>query len=478
MRAAAALVGPLLLVAPALYAGTMVWLRGGWQRSRAAAEAARAAAKTTAGAPTEATAGLPGEATAVSPTATVETAGAEETNVSAGAPAAAKPRPAPKGAEVSATAEAAPLLFSVLIAARDEAVALPQLLADLTAQTLPAVCFEVLIADDHSTDGTGALVRAAAADSSFRLQLVELQPIQTGKKAALTAALAQAGAPWLVCTDADCRLGPGWLAAYAGLLDSLPGPSLVGRGAPNGLGTGTLSHRGGTGEGASRQVGPQLDFISGPVLLTGPDTFFQRLLGLEFVGLVGVGGACIGCGAPTMCNGANLAYRRTAFDAINGYAAHAHLASGDDEFLMHQLHAAYPGTVRFLADSAAVVRTAAPVTVGALLRQRVRWASKWRHYQSPASRCLALLVLGANVALAAGALAALAWPALGPWVGIAWVLKLGADWWLLAPVLRFLGARKWLWQLLPLQLLYAPYALAVGAAGWRGGYRWKGRAVR
>ena len=34
----------------------------------------------------------------------------------------------------------------------------------------------------------------------------------------------------------------------------------------------------------------------------------------------------------------------------------------------------------------------------------------------------------------------------------------------LAPILKFL-ARRWLALLLPLQLLYAPYALAVGAAG-------------
>jgi hypothetical protein len=113
-----------------------------------------------------------------------------------------------------------------------------------------------------------------------------------------------------------------------------------------------------------------------------------------------------------------------------------------------------------------------------LLRQRVRWASKWRHYQSAAPRRLALLVLGANVALAAAAGAGLFWPALWPWAGAAWVIKLGADAWFLNPVLTFFGRRRWLWYLLPLQVLYAPYALAVGAAGWRGGYEWKGRAVR
>ena len=342
------------------------------------------------------------------------------------------------------SSSAAPLAFSVLIAARNEASALPQLLRDLTAQTLPAARFEVLIADDHSADTTAAVVAAAALKTPFSLRLISLPAHATGKKAALLAAQQAARAPWLVCTDADCRLGPGWLVAYAAQL--------------------------------ARQ--PATNFISGPVLLTGPDNWFTMLMGLEFAGLVGVGAACLARQQPTMCNGANLAYRRTAFEAVGGFADHAHLASGDDEFLLHNIHARFPGTARFLFDAAAIVRTAAPLTPRALLRQRVRWASKWAHYRSPAPRRLALLVLGANVALAAGVAAALAWPGLWPWVAGAAVLKLGGDVWLLLPVLKFLGRRRWLAGLLPLQLLYAPYALAVGLAGRRGGYEWKGRAVQ
>ncbi|MFC7668241.1 glycosyltransferase family 2 protein [Hymenobacter humi] len=185
---------------------------------------------------------------------------------------------------------------------------------------------------------------------------------------------------------------------------------------------------------------PQANFISGPVLLTGPNSFLQLLIGLEFAGLVGVGAACLTRQQPTMCNGANLAYRRTAFEAVGGFADNLHVASGDDEFLLHKIHAAFPGSAYFLADAAAIVRTAAPLTLRALLRQRVRWASKWRHYQSAAPRRLALLVLGANVALAAGAGAALVWPGLWPWVLAAWVIKLGADAWFLGPVLHFSGS--------------------------------------
>jgi hypothetical protein len=374
----------------------------------------------------------------------------QQTDAAMLAPAARPGAVAPPGAPQpqglrEVAAETRPLRLSVLIAARDEAAALPHLLAALRQQTLAPHEFEVLLADDHSADDTAALVRAAAAAAPFALRLISLPAGTTGKKAALAAAEAQARAPWVVCTDADCCPAPGWLAAYATLVASQSG----------------------------------LHFISGPVRLTPGGAWFDGVLGLEFAGLVGVGAGCIAHGRPTMCNGANLAYRRATFHEVGGYADNAGLASGDDEFLLHKIHARHPAGVRFLARPEAVVDTPAPATLRALLRQRVRWASKWPHYRPAAPRQLALLVLGANVALALGLALAVAWPALAPWVSAAWALKLGADAWLLWPLLRLLRRRRWLAWLLPLQLLYAPYALAVGLAGQRAqGYRWKGRQVR
>jgi cellulose synthase/poly-beta-1,6-N-acetylglucosamine synthase-like glycosyltransferase len=392
-----AVVGAALLLGPVVYAGVWVWLRGGIMRSLPSRQRLAQV--------------VPSE------------------KKLAGAALAQQDRPR----------------FSVLIAARDEAAALPNLLRALQQQTLPAQLFEVLIADDHSADGTAALVAAAASRVSFALRLISLPAGASGKKAALAAAVAQARGTWVVCTDADCQPAPGWLAAYAGLLHTAPGA---------------------------------LHFISGPVRLTPGGAWFDGLLGLEFAGLVGVGAGCLGRGRPTMCNGANLAFRRATFHEVGGYADNQSLASGDDEFLLHKIHQRYPAGVRFLAAGPALVDTPAPATLAALLRQRVRWASKWPHYRTAAPRQLALLVLAVNVCLALGLGLALAWPALGPWVASGWVLKLGADAWLLLPLLQLLRRQRWLAWLLPLQLLYAPYALAVGLAGRRGGYRWKGRQVR
>ncbi|KAA9339346.1 glycosyltransferase [Hymenobacter busanensis] len=335
---------------------------------------------------------------------------------------------------------------SVLIAARNEADTLPLLLADLNQQQgLAPGYFEVLVADDHSTDATAEAVRQFAARSAYPLRVVSLAELPdpaTGKKAAVAAALATATTPWVLLTDADCRVPPHWLAAYA---------------AP--------------------MAEPTVQFISGPVLLEGRG-LLAELQGLELAALVGVGAACIAAGAPTMCNGANLAYRRSAFAAVAGFAGNAHVPSGDDEFLLHKLAALYPQGIRFLKHPAAVVRTEAQPTLPALLNQRVRWASKWQHYQTAAPRRLALLVLGANLVLALLPLLALAWPALWPWAAAAWLLKLGADALFLSPVLGFFARRRWLWLVPLLQLVYPLYALATGLLGLRGGYRWKGRRTR
>lgn len=352
--------------------------------------------------------------------------------------------PKPNQAEVPALASELPKL-SVLIAARNEVENLPSLLKDIQAQNLPAAQFEVIVVDDHSTDATASLVHQLVGKVPFNLRLLTLADGRkngTGKKAALEAALVVAQAPWVVCTDADCRVPADWLQLHAQAADN-----------------------------------PNTHFVSGPVQLTGAG-WLAHLQALEMAGLVGVGAACIGQKAPTMCNGANLGYRRSTFAAVGGFAGNHHLASGDDEFLLHKMQQRYPSGIQFFKEAKATVSTAAQDTIGALLRQRVRWASKWPHYQTTAPKRLAVVVLLANMSLFLSLVSLLFWPALWPWVAGGWLLKLGADILFLRPVLELLGRVELLWWVLPLQLLYAPYALAVALAARRGQYQWKGRQVR
>ncbi|WP_192820623.1 glycosyltransferase [Rufibacter sp. LB8] len=340
--------------------------------------------------------------------------------------------------------QAAPIFFSILIPVRNESESIVLLLEDLEAQRFPKNQFEVIVIDDHSEDNTAEVVAAFAKQTSLNLSHLFLAsfPEMSRKKAALQIGISQAKGSWVLCTDGDCRLSPDWLMAYQNLIQT-----------------------------------QQPKFVSGPVLLQPANTVFEKLQALEFAALISTGAATIQLQQPTMCNGANLGYEKSAFFAVNGFAGNEHIASGDDEFLMHKLHRAFPGKVAFLKDTAAVVRTAPMPTLGTLVRQRVRWASKWKHYPAGASKLLALVVAAANVILWVLFFSALF--GNDHW-GIFWaalVLKLAADAFLLFPVLCFFQQRRLILLLGLLQVVYVPYLLFTALLGLKGKYQWKGRTI-
>ena len=108
--------------------------------------------------------------------------------------------------------------LSVVIPARDEEGALGHTLRTLLAQDLPGL--EIVVVDDRSTDGTGA-VAAAAARHDERVRVVTIRELPSGwlgKTHALQRGAEVAAGSWLLFTDADVRFAPGALRrslAYA-----------------------------------------------------------------------------------------------------------------------------------------------------------------------------------------------------------------------------------------------------------------------
>lgn len=101
--------------------------------------------------------------------------------------------------------------LAVIFAARNEAARVEQGTKSILAQDYPAL--EVLAVDDGSTDATGAILDALAAEDP-RVRVVhirELPPGWLGKTHALHAAAEAASAPWLLFTDADVIFATGAL---------------------------------------------------------------------------------------------------------------------------------------------------------------------------------------------------------------------------------------------------------------------------
>lgn len=96
----------------------------------------------------------------------------------------------------------------VIIPARDEAHNIEACVRSVLASTYPRL--EVVVVDDHSTDGTGAVARRIAAEDP-RLRVVEAPPLPEGwfgKQWACHTGVQASRAEVLCFTDADTRHGP------------------------------------------------------------------------------------------------------------------------------------------------------------------------------------------------------------------------------------------------------------------------------
>ncbi len=104
---------------------------------------------------------------------------------------------------------------SILVPARDEEENIAECLGGLLAQTYPVE--EILVLDDHSSDGTAAIVRALESTrGASHLRLLdgrERPPRWSGKNWACSQLADEARGEWLLMVDADTRQRPGAVAA-------------------------------------------------------------------------------------------------------------------------------------------------------------------------------------------------------------------------------------------------------------------------
>ncbi|AWN49223.1 glycosyl transferase [Methylobacterium terrae] len=131
-------------------------------------------------------------------------------------------------------------LVSILIPARNEAGNIgPTLAAALASTGIP---IEVIVADDHSTDGTAAIVAQAAAGDP-RLRLIPVPPLPpgwTGKNHACHVLAEEATGRHLLFIDADVRLAPDGAASLVAAAEAA-GAALV-SGVPRQV-TGSVGER-------------------------------------------------------------------------------------------------------------------------------------------------------------------------------------------------------------------------------------------
>jgi poly-beta-1,6-N-acetyl-D-glucosamine synthase len=323
------------------------------------------------------------------------------------------------------------VMISVIVPFRDEEGTLKDLMHGLLQQHYKN--FEVIAVDDHSSDQSKNVLRAL---DSGKLKIVDNSG--SGKKYAITTGVDHASGSVIVTTDADCTVPAEWLSTIHQFFQD-----------------------------------DKVMFLFGGVRVAQTGLFFSVLQSIEFASLIGSGAATAALGKPVMCNGANLAYRKTVFEEVRGYEDNFHVPSGDDEFLMRKIYNRYPEGIRFAGTPTAVVETGAQRDVRSFFQQRLRWASKWRYSSSGFSVLLAIFIMGSQLASLACVISLLTHVS---YLALALLLaKVFVESIFLIGVCRFLNVR-WNWTaFVVLQLIYPLYVIGIGIASNFLPYSWKNR---
>jgi chlorobactene glucosyltransferase len=215
--------------------------------------------------------------------------------------------------DTPAAPPAAPPLVSIVVPARDEARNIERCLRSVLATAYPRV--EVIVVDDHSSDGTGALARAIGDP---RLRVLDCPPLPDG----------WFGKQWACHTGARAAHGDVLLFADA---DTTHAPDLVGRlvNELRGRGGGLLSIVG------RQELGTFWERVVQPHVLA---VILARYGGTERVSRARRATSKI-------ANGQCLAVDRATYESVGGHAAVRRVVAEDLKLAQRVCAAGHPVTL-------------------------------------------------------------------------------------------------------------------------------------
>lgn len=334
-------------------------------------------------------------------------------------------------------------LVSVIIPFRNEEKNILNIYTNLVNQDYPKEKYELIFIDDSSDDNSFQLLKdLQKADNVQIYTLPEDHAKNAHKKRAIRFGIEKAKGEIIVTTDADCLHSRGWLKNLLKFMDSETG------------------------------------FVSGPVEFISEENIFNKMQKLEFAGLVIAGAGLIGAEAPIICNAANIAYKKKAYQQVGGFDNIIKLSSGDDELLMQKIHHTKKYKIKFALDKKAIVLTDANSSIKDFYHQRKRWASKGLFYKDFYLLIKLILIFLFYLSL-------IIQPILGVFISpvfflslfISFFIKVSIEFLVITTGVELLFDKEILKSYLITEIFQIPYILIAGFMGMFGNFVWKDRKV-
>jgi len=334
--------------------------------------------------------------------------------------------------------------FTVIVPFRNEAEHLPFLLKSIATLNYPKDRFEFIFVDDESDDNSVTLIEKYLKQFANGSKVIKnVRQTNAPKKDAITTAIKLAKYEWIVTTDADCILPKFWLDTFDCFIQSQDAKCIV-----------------------------------APVTYTKVNSFFKRFQILDFLSLQGATIGGFGIKKPFLCNGANLAYKKSLFNDINGFEGNANIASGDDIFLLEKAVKLAPNQTYYLKNVHSAVETIPEDNFKSLVSQRLRWASKTSKYNSLFGKFTGISVLFMNALLISLLMITVTGIIHPKTLGYVFLIKICIDFLLLFKMARFLSQEQYLLSYFFASILYPFFSIYVAFSSLFISYKWKGRTFK
>lgn len=330
---------------------------------------------------------------------------------------------------------------TILVAARNEEKNIADCLQALVNQDYPADKSEIIIIDDRSTDGTAAIVEKFS-ERHKNVKMIRIKKTAPGiapKKNALQQGIHNAQNEILLFTDADCIPNHGWIRSIVSYFE--------------------------------KDVGLVAGFS--PLDRFKNHSLFEKLVCLDSLSLAAVAAGSFGAGFPLTCNARNLAYRKSVYKQVDGFNQIAHLISGDDDLFLNKVRDETNWRIRYAIGKNSIVSSNVPETFRQFMNQRIRHASKGKHYSIRMIIGLAAVYLFNLLLFLVPILSLWAAHFLYVFAG-AFILKSLAEFMLLLKTAKLFSFQDYLKYFPVAAIFHIPYIIIFGLWGQLGKFQWKG----
>jgi cellulose synthase/poly-beta-1,6-N-acetylglucosamine synthase-like glycosyltransferase len=337
---------------------------------------------------------------------------------------------------------------SVVIVARNEAKNIRACLLSVLNQNYPRHLFEVIVADDHSEDNTFEIAQQLQQefDNLSVYRYTDKSSAKTSfKKEAITKAVSSAKGTLIVTTDADCVAGSNWVKTITAYYES---------------------------------YSPKMMVM--PVRFDNDTSFLGMFQQMDLSGLMGITAGSLYLNFPLMANGANMAFEKSAFMAVNGFSGNENIPGGDDIYLLLKIKKKFHNSVHFLKSKDVIVTTLPVSTFRQFYHQRIRWISKAGKFGDWKITAVLVWSYLFNLILLIGVIMSIflkSWLLFNVSVAI-YLLRWVAECILVKNVSVFLNHSFSVVRFILSTLIHQIYVLVFGVLALLGKYEWKGRHYR